>query len=626
MSSLPANGQYKIVTDPADLIDLAAVLHQIWQNKLRIVGAGFIGVGLAWVWLVYFAVPMDDATASLHRSAPVIKMPSLSGLMPGLPQADSAGHTEVELLRARSLLQQTIAALDLDQDPEFNPVLRPETVSDQLMHALKLKQVFSGLSPQAIMNLTADTLAEAIVVRNVPDTTVFDISVSSDRSNVAARIANFLAEAHIRRSEAARMKRMKAALRWLDQQAEETQFALREAENEVAKFSAKMALINEVSLFALQRELKELRSSIAELEMRKTAQPDRLGTLRKFEVRKAKTLALQSRDLLQLKTLKREVDDLRLLRENINTERLSTHLRLALSPPEITLLSAAEVSVDPSSPQPKLLLLMGFFLGMIGYLFARMIRDPFEFANQALAILEAQSRQPVLGFLPTLPAIWNNWRGAAKTHALHRQMQEARVISKALIPEGIAALTIIVLGAPHNRSTIATLQGLARQAKRSGKQVAVIDRAAKGFFPWAKTTLSSDLPPALKPQDIGRVTDAINLVAVSNPLAPPRHNKQLVQAVKAASDEYDLCLLLAPPIWSYQDISDLILAGKNCIVAIDMKAMKPAQISDLMCTLEVASSQLTGWILYNAPLEWVRREAAKRQVGRMDRWARAVYG
>lgn len=115
-------------------------------------------------------------------------------------------------------------------------------------------------------------------------------------------------------------------------------------------------------------------------------------------------------------------------------------------------------------------------------------------------------------------------------------------------------------------------------------------------------------------------------VPPASPLAPPRHNKQLVQAVKAASDEYDLCLLLAPPIWSYQDISDLILAGKNYIVAIDMKAMKPAQISDLMCTLEVASSQPTGWILYNAPLEWVRREAAKRQVGRMDRRAHAVYG
>ena len=175
MSSLPTNGQYTVGTDPVDLIDLAAVLQQIWQNKFRILGAGFTGVGLAWVWLVYFAVPIYDATASLHRSAPVMKMPSLSGLMPGLPQADSAGHTEVELLRARSLLQQTIEALDLDQDPEFNPVLRPETVSDQVMRALKLKPALSVLTSQAIMNLTADTLAAAIVVLNVPDTTVFDI-------------------------------------------------------------------------------------------------------------------------------------------------------------------------------------------------------------------------------------------------------------------------------------------------------------------------------------------------------------------------------------------------------------------------------------------------------------------
>ena len=47
MSSLPTNGQYTVGTDPVDLIDLAAVLQQIWQNKFRILGAGFISVGLA---------------------------------------------------------------------------------------------------------------------------------------------------------------------------------------------------------------------------------------------------------------------------------------------------------------------------------------------------------------------------------------------------------------------------------------------------------------------------------------------------------------------------------------------------------------------------------------------------
>ena len=52
---------------------------------------------------------------------------------------------------------------------------------------------------------------------------------------------------------------------------------------------------------------------------------------------------------------------------------------------------------------------------MISYLFTIMIRDPFAFANQALSELETQSRQPVFGCLPTLPAIWSNWCGDAQT-------------------------------------------------------------------------------------------------------------------------------------------------------------------------------------------------------------------
>ena len=91
---------------------------------------------------------------------------------------------------------------------------------------------------------------------------------------------------------------MKAALRWLQQQAQDVQLALRRAENEVAEFSATMDLFNEASLFTLQRELRELRGSIVELAVRRPAQPTLLGTLRKFEVRQTKTLALHNRDFL----------------------------------------------------------------------------------------------------------------------------------------------------------------------------------------------------------------------------------------------------------------------------------------------------------------------------------------
>lgn len=53
MSSLPVNGQYKIAADPAELIDLVAGMHRIWQNKLRLLSAGLVGVGLAWLWMIF---------------------------------------------------------------------------------------------------------------------------------------------------------------------------------------------------------------------------------------------------------------------------------------------------------------------------------------------------------------------------------------------------------------------------------------------------------------------------------------------------------------------------------------------------------------------------------------------
>ena len=159
----------------------------------------------------------------------------------------------------------------------------------------------------------------------------------------------------------------------------------------------------------------------------------------------------------------------------------------------------------------------------------------------------------------------------------------------------------------------------------TGKRVAVIGGVTKRFFPWAETPFSSDLRPDPNLRHSSPANDLINLVFVSNPLAPPKHNKELVQAVKAASGEYGLCLLPAPPVWLYQDISDLILAIENCIVAIDMETIKPTQISDLICTLEVASSQPSGWILYNAPLEWIRQKSIKKQARQLSRSACAVY-
>ena len=72
-----------------------------------------------------------------------------------------------------------------------------------------------------ILNLTTDTLAASLIVRNIPDTTVFEITEASDRPQVAAKIAKFLAQRHIQNSKDSRLGHMQSAARWLEVQGRE---------------------------------------------------------------------------------------------------------------------------------------------------------------------------------------------------------------------------------------------------------------------------------------------------------------------------------------------------------------------------------------------------------------------
>ena len=181
MSLIPSNGQYINASDQEDLLDFASILNRMWQKKIALCCASFVCMGLVWLWLVYLATPVYLATASLHRLDPDMKLLRFPGLVPGLLQSDSAGNTEVELLLARSLLRKVILAVTLDQDPAFNATLAPPIFSERVMRALKLSGHPAPLLAEEILNLSTDTLAASLSVRNIPDTTVFEITEASDR-------------------------------------------------------------------------------------------------------------------------------------------------------------------------------------------------------------------------------------------------------------------------------------------------------------------------------------------------------------------------------------------------------------------------------------------------------------
>ena len=64
--------------------------------------------------------------------------------------------------------------------------------------------------------------------------------------------------------------------------------------------------------------------------------------------------------------------------------------------------------MDPSSPQLKLVLLMGFVMGVLVFLVGLLVIDPFKRADQTHELVETLSRITVLG---CLSAVSNPWYG-----------------------------------------------------------------------------------------------------------------------------------------------------------------------------------------------------------------------
>ena len=425
---------------------------------------------------------------------------------------------------------------------------------------------------------------------------------------------------------------MQSAVRWLEVQGREVQISLQKAEINIFVFSGTMDLIGEPNLLALNRELKKLRADIADLQARGLDPSNRLESMLRFEVRKMRTLADHNRDFLHLQTLKREVADLRLLRENINTERSSTHLRLELSAPEIQLLSAAEAAVDPSSPRPKLVLLMGFVMGVLVYLAGLLVRDPFKRADQTLELVETLSRAPVLD---CLSAVSNPWYGRllpafidVRHGTPHQKLEGVPLVQKLLCqitknPNSIKAHKIIIFQASADNLAA----GLVMQARRLGRPAMLIDgKSHTDNVPVPVGSENTDEKPMAQDQDVvtkgrrrSRILAAHDRSKLWQNGASAEQIQRQIETVKVASPQCDICCFLVPLNWSQRDISNLVVQAGNCVCALDLKSMNLSQTSDLICILEAGFARPLGWILTNAPPGWGHLRQIKK------RFARAAF-
>ncbi len=268
-----------------DSVDLGAAFGIVWRGKWTVLFTTLLGMLAAGYYAFYVAVPLYRATAVVILETQQESVVDLQSVVGGFSGDTSAINSEVEVLRARTLMEKVVERLDLTADPEFNKDLREptllETTRARIRELLGNTANASALSPEVLSQRRADTvvnrLLDQVSVRNVPSSLVFQITVETQDAEKSKLIADTIVNAYILNQLEVKFEATEQATGWLTDRVAELQVELEQAEASVADFSAGTNLVSVESLQGLERQLKDLRERISSAESTSADATERLA-------------------------------------------------------------------------------------------------------------------------------------------------------------------------------------------------------------------------------------------------------------------------------------------------------------------------------------------------------------
>ena len=402
-----------------DVIDLGALLATIWRGKWLIILFTVLSVMAGGYYAYVVATPLFRSTAVVILETNQEQIVDLQSVVGGLSGDTSEVNSEVEVLRARGLMGKVVERLNLAEDPEFNADLRPQTLADQVKSRIKetlgLEEAPIVLTKEEQEQRTRDgvvsSLLEAVSVRNVPLSLVFQVTVETENPRKSARIADTIVDLYILNQIEVKFEATEQATIWLSERVSELQSRLEQAEADVSEFSASTELVSIEGLQALERQIKDMRDRIAtaeanrgdldagitalevaqsrdsqaalaedaqltrllprastddamaqafdtrfqqvlqrrQIELSRTDQ--QLRALRASEVELNRALDQQGEDLITLQQLTREAEATRVLYEYFLTRFNETSAQQGIQQADSRILSNAVVPVGPSDPR-----------------------------------------------------------------------------------------------------------------------------------------------------------------------------------------------------------------------------------------------------------------------------------
>ncbi len=270
------------------------VLSIIWRRKFLIGAIVIIALALGVMW-ARSATPRYTASATIKLDVYQPGIADIESVVSGITGDTREVRSQLQILRSRLLLGRVVDALDLTNDPEFNPRLRPRNTGPNyfsISYWLIQAGIFKAPTTTAVAEIPQDEIRDRAIDALIARTTVlpvhfsfvFSVSVQTEVPQKSADIANVIAEQYILNQIEVKYEATETAANWLSNRVSELKVALEKSEEEVAAHRATNELTSEEAVGQLAQRLISLRQTLAEVgQSRQDAQQKLLDLQRLFD-------------------------------------------------------------------------------------------------------------------------------------------------------------------------------------------------------------------------------------------------------------------------------------------------------------------------------------------------------
>lgn len=269
------------------LIDILAAIH---RNRRLAISVGVLAA-VAVLVVTLFLTPLYQSTASVMLDTRREQVVDLQAVLSNLPSDTFVVDSEVQVLQSEALARKVVQKLHLDQDPEFNATLRPQSLLSMPITAVKTAirnaTIWLGITPandvdgpDRRLESVVQAFEKNLTISRQGLTYVINISFWSQDARKSVRIANAVAQTYLDQQKETKAAATRAANVLIQKHVHELQGQVFRAEQAVADYKGKNGLLNAVGAPLTEQEISALNTQMATAQAEEAEQAGKLAAAR----------------------------------------------------------------------------------------------------------------------------------------------------------------------------------------------------------------------------------------------------------------------------------------------------------------------------------------------------------